>query len=359
VPILDRLNALFGDETPAKPAPEAPTKPAPEAPAKPAPEAPAEAPAKPAPEGESDEPTPPGLVGKAAVQWGVLRKEVKSSKSEAAAAKRELEELRASMTKPEIAAAEAELVQLRERVTDYERELQGTRLEATLEYRQQVAVPLTAIRDTVADLAEVYETDLDSLQAAVSEGDRKARVKKLAALAEGMLEPDRMRLYKAAEEFDAVIHKKELLEADAGATLKKFEIDRVNEARRAEVERNKKRAAADEQTWSLLQSKSEVFREPTVAKQIREIAASAGITGDDPDEVAYSAFAGAALPALVRANNAAATQIADLTAQIEMLRGASPNGDGNGNGGGSPPLPDTKAPRKGFLESVDARLGSH
>jgi hypothetical protein len=247
------------------------------------------------------------------------------------------------------------LTAAKERLSKYEGEMAATRLESTPEYLSAVIAPVESIRNVVSTLGSTYELDSEKLFDAVVENDRKVRVKKLAALAEPMLEPDRLRLYKAAEDFDQVFETKNKMEANASETLKKIEADRLAASRAAEATRLQQRKIAEEQTWKLLEDRTPVLKDATVAAEVRRIAATADLQGADPTLVAYSAFAGAALPRVVAAHREALTEIENLKGQISALTGASPGAQG-GDGGGGSPIPPAAPASGSFLDAIEARF---
>jgi len=349
VPMLGRLDALFGQ------APEpAAADPAPAETPDPSDPAPAAAAAADPAAGE-DDPTPTGLTDKGKVAWGTLRKQLKEAKAAHTAAQKELEELRATAKPAELSTLEQELASAKERLSKYEGELSVSRLEATQEYQDAVVAPVNALRNMVSTLGSTYELDSDKLFDAVVENDPKIRVKKLAALAEPMLEPDRLRLYKAAEDFDHVFAVKTQMETNASETLKKIEADRTAASRAAEVARLAQRKVAEDQTWKLLEDRTPILKDATIAAEVRRIAATADLQGTDPTLVAYSAFAGAALPKVVAAHREALTEIENLKGQIAALTGASPGGN-HGDGGGSPLTAAPAAKPGSFLDAIESRF---
>lgn len=299
-----------------------------------------------------DDKLPEGMTEKAGHRWKELKSEVKVWKQK-------FEELskKASSASPEVEQklkdAEAQLAQLeelRQKVSTYEQEMTAVRLEATPEYQRQVSEPLEGLRSTVQDLADTYELDLEALNAAVVEDDRKTRVRKLAQLAETMLEPDRLKLYKAAEDFDRIVDLKVSLEENAEEALKRFENERAEVARRQSVEAIQRQKEASDQMWALMSRKLPLLSDETVAKAIRAEADTVDFESADPGIRAYAAYAGAALPRVVKVLREKEDRIASLEKQIGALKGSNPSA---GSSTSSTPVKSTGS----FLDAIEQGLG--
>ena len=304
-------------------------------------------PAVPAPKAEDDDKVPEGMTEKAGARWKELKSEVKEWK-------RKYEEASSSQVPPEelakLKTAEAEITTLREKLESYEKEIIGVKLEATEEYQKRVTQPLETVRSTVQDLADTYELDIEALNSAVVEDNRKERVKKLAQLAESMLEPDRLKLYRAAEEFDAIVDTKTSLEENAAETLKRFEVERSENQRRQSVEELRKQKEAADQMWELMTRKLPFLADEATAKAIRAEADTVDFNAADPGLRAYGAYAGAALPRLAKALRERENRIAELERQIGAFKGAAP-----APGTGVPPQGGSKP--GSFLDAIEAGLG--
>jgi len=295
---------------------------------------------------EADDKVPDGLTEKAGQRWKELKSEIKDWK-------RKFEEASTSQAPPEavnkLKAAEAEATSLREKLESYERELTGVKLEATEEYQKRVIQPLDTVRATVEDLADTYELDIEALNSAVVEDNRKERVKKLARLAEPMLEPDRLKLYRTAEEFDAIVNTKTSLEENAAETLQRFDRERADTQRRQSVAELHKQKEAADQMWELMARKLPFLADEATAKAIRAEADTVDFSSADSGLRAYGAYAGAALPRLSKALREKDVRIAELERQIGAFKGAAPTA------GGSAPA---SGPKPGsFLDAIEQGLG--
>jgi hypothetical protein len=286
------------------------------------------------------------LTPKAAETWKTLKQENKEfrKKVEELSKSQLTEEQKAKLTQ-----YEQENKSLQEKLTKYEREIAGVRIELTEEYQQQITRPLESVRSVVEDLANTYELDLEALNSAVVEDDRKARVRKLAQLGEAMLEPDRLKLYRAAEDFDAIAEAKVKLEENAEESLKTFEAERAEASRKAAVQEIEQVQKASDTLWPLMVKKAPILKDPTIAAAVKAEAASIDFRTARPDIKADVAYAGAVLPKLVAAMQKSDARGAELTAQIEALKGTTPSG-------GLPPGGAPPAKTGGFLDSVEAGL---
>lgn len=298
------------------------------------------------PSSEDEDRVPEGMTEKAGNRWKELKNELKELR-------RKNEEAASTQVTPEeltkLKSAEAEVTSLREKLENYEREILGVKLEATDEYQQRVTQPLDTVRAIVQDLAETYELDIEALNAAVVEGNRKERVKKLAQLAESMLEPDRLKLYRSADDFDNIVETKAALEENAAETLKKFEVERAATQRRQSVEELRKQKEAADQMWELMARKLPFLADEATAKAIRAEADTVDFNSADAGLRAYGAYAGAALPRLSKALKAKDARIAELERQIGAYKGAAPSG------GATPPASNVRT--GSFLDAIEAGLG--
>lgn len=357
--VVDRLEALFSNESTPTPAIE--DKPTPVTPEEVTPpteddsiasftqkETPAGTPAPPA-DLEVEEKIPEGMTEKAGSKWKEIKTELKNWKQKYdELSKKQAETPAVDTAKNEL--AEAEIAKLRDQVATYEKEVVGVKLEATTEYKQQVNAPLDQLRSIVQDLAETYELDIEALNNAVVEEDRRTRVRKLAQLGESMLEPDRLRLYKAAEDFDKVVEIKSKLEENASETLKKFELERTDAQRKSAVEDSRKHKEASEEMWELMTRKVPLLKDPELAKAIRAEADTVDFSSADPGLKAYTAMAGAAFPRVVSAIRAKDARIAALESQINALKGSSP-------GVGAPPSAPAGIQASSFLDAIEKSVG--
>ncbi len=295
---------------------------------------------------ESDDKVPEGMTEKAGQRWKELKSEIKEWR-------RKYEEASTSQVPAEelskLKSAEAEVTSLRERLENYEREITGVKLEATEEYQKRVTQPLDSLRSTVQDLADTYELDIEALNSAVVEDNRRERVKKLAQLAESMLEPDRLKLYRAADEFDTVVETKMSLEENAAETLKRFEIERTEAQRRQSVEELRKQKEAADQMWELMARKLPFLADEATSKAIRAEADTVDFSSADPGLRAYGAYAGAALPRLSKALREKEVRIAELERQIGALKGSTPAA---GNS-----APQSGVRPGSFLDAIESGLG--
>lgn len=358
LPIFDRLSEVLDAPAPSPaeptPTPAAPTPSAEETPSPTAEdsmagflEQPTETPAAPAePTPAADDTPPPGLTSKAAETWKTIKKENRELKAKYdEALKNQLSEEQ----KAKLSQYEEQTRQLQEKLSRYEKEMVGVKLEATEEYQNQVTRPLETVRSSVQDLADTYELDLEALNAAIVEDDRKARVRKLAQLGETMLEPDRLKLYKLAEDFDAVVDTKVKLEENAEKTLQEFEAQRAEASRKAAVQDIEQVQKATETLWPLMVKKAPILKDEKVAAAVRAEAASIDFSSARPDIKAYVALAGATLPKLVTALQKSDARVAELTAQIKAMTGAAPTSGAPGGQAGP-------ANTASFLDAIEHSL---
>lgn len=281
-----------------------------------------------------------------AAQWQLMKEQRAADRARADAAVAELEKLK-SAAPPEDVAAKAELETLRAKVKAQEDRIKAVDVVSSEEFQNLVNAPAKQIYADVSSLAARNEIKVDEVWAALTEPDVKARNAKLSDIAGGLNMVEQQEMFNLARELQQLSDTRERLLADSGKAHAELEARRVRQA--AET---KQKAQAD---WS--SSADEVWS--AVTTHIKDLPAELRDTlkSIDPSAIptrhqAYNALAGHALPVLLKAQAAAAKELAETKTALAKLQKASPG----------TPAARSEAPGSGdvaeggFMENLMRRL---
>lgn len=249
----------------------------------------------------------------AKAKWGELRKELAAARAKA----QELE----SKVRPEL---ESKLETYEKKVSEYERELAISRIEATPEYKATVTAPLEQIIVSAEALAKHYKVDAGRLVDAFAEMDPAKQTEVLGDLVDGMSERDRARIYRMADDAAAIYQKDEEIRANAATTLSEVEARQKGEAEKTERARSESLKKATDRVWKMV-----VERTPDLGVDLgvlRKDVMSVDPSKATPDALAYAASAGALLPHAVKALAAKDARIKELEGALKSYRKSSESG---------------------------------
>lgn len=257
----------------------------------------------------------------AQAKWGELRRELKEARARAAQFEAEYEDT----STPTLAAAELErqVKAYEAQISDYERELAISRIEATREYKALVEEPLTAIVNSAEKLAAAYNVNPADLVNALSEVDPKRQSQMLDEIVDGMSERDRARIYRMADDTAS------LYETDANIRARASEaLSEVEAQQQAEVEYYQQQRAAEEfeaatRVWDMVTERLPDIGVDYSALQ-NDVFAS-NFEEATPEARGYAASASVVLPHLVNAIAQKDARIQELERALGGLRKASPN----------------------------------
>jgi chromosome segregation ATPase len=157
----------------------------------------------------------------------------------------------------ELKAKVAKLPELEDKLKDfdvYEKELSVTRLEATREYRENIAKPLQVLGESAGQLAKANSTDNDTVENVMLESDPVKQREMFKEATAGWDDVDRSDLWGMVKDARTLLDKQELMRNNATAAAKE-QGDMAS--RREQAEKDQYKAAFANSTKD-------------VAKQLRE-----------------------------------------------------------------------------------------
>ena len=288
------------------------------------------------------EPTAGPKTEKAKLKWGELRKkadELDKIKAEDLPAKEKaiadlnakLEELK----KHDPEQYQKQIGDMEAKIADYEKRMYIYDVESSPQFEQEVYAPMREIGASIKEIAAAYEIDSETLKDAVLTEDPATQRKRLNELLEGMSPVDQLEVRDLTKRIKEISKKADYLRQNAAEVKKEVDFLKDQETRKQTEERQKRltaaAAAVQKQFREVLPS---VFQDEEFAKQVF----ASELTTDDPTMTAYNAYAGAALPKLVKANAALQKELADLKAADAKRQQATPK-----MGGDSPAQPQGTA----------------
>lgn len=178
----------------------------------------------------------------------------------------------------ELKAKVAKLPELEDKLKDfdvYEKELSVTRLEATREYRENIAKPLQVIGESAGQLAKANATDNDTVENVMLESDPVKQREMFKEATAGWDDVDRSDLWGMVKDARTLLDKQELMRNNATAAAKE-QGDMA--ARREQAEKDEYKAAFTSSTKD-------------VAKQLREKTPFIPVVEGETEEDRYSLLA--------------------------------------------------------------------
>lgn len=347
---LDDVAKRFADamnpQPPATPAPADPVKPA----------APTETPdISPVTPGVDDDGLPladpdakPGPDGKDTPQssWAKLRAKADAAEKKAKEFEARVAEYEAKLKNPVI---DPELKKKAELAEQYEQRLALVDVEATAPYVQQVKAPAEALITKLDTLAKSYDEKLsaDNFIAAFNIADPKARREELKNLTEDMDVVDQARVRTMAEDWSALLEKRDAIKANAAQALAEAkQMEEQNRLAMTARERETYSTAVNRTVEKLKAALPQVTPgdDESVQKLLQE--AAAGVTDqsfelDKPEVRAFAAISGAILPGLVTGIRARDARIKELEDTVAAYTKQAPRGS---SGSPVPSNPGTYEP---------------
>tara|TARA_Y100001972_G_scaffold128515_1_gene189904 strand:- start:1246 stop:2403 length:1158 start_codon:yes stop_codon:yes gene_type:complete len=289
---------------------------------------------------------------KAANRFKQLKTELKSNRSE-------LEQLQQTVKQQEQQISEMkglteaeDLEQMRERIAEFERVQAVENLEETQAYVEAVSEPLDKVFGTLNDLAEKYDVDPDHILDALDHETTEEQDEKIAELFYGATDRDKVKVYKAIEEIDPILERREELHQNAE--------DALNEARY--LEEQKKNAVAAEELKQR-QAVTDNVVDRVLEKlpflngldiDMEAVKEKAFTTSPDvihPVDYAYNSVAAQLLPRIVKEYFQTLKENDSLTDRLADFESAEPNISGRAPDGSTRPSADLD-----FASAIEAAL---
>lgn len=278
---------------------------------------------------------PPGPVKTEAAKykWGELRKKadeydalvqktLPQKEKELAEAKAKLEEL----SKIDPSAYEKQLAEKEAAIAEYEKKMAVFDIQSSKQYQEQVLVPINRVGEELNNLARHYETDLSQIEAAMTILDPVAQEKRLMEIAEGWHPRHQNKLFDLAEKTVQLYSVAEQLEANALEARRELESARELETRKQQEESMKAIQTSAEAVKKQMLAKVPVLKDEALQQKVF----AAELDPKDPVRKAYNAYAGEALPAVLKELAARDARIRELE-QAAQARAAAQPRPGAGN----------------------------
>lgn len=340
---LDRaFEALQAKESSGPDAKEA-TKPAAKEPAKEPEKSEVQEPAKEPAKQADDADLPKGLTASAGRVFKELKGELKELKAKYA-------ELQGKAAAPVDAESLPEVQQLKARVEAQERELAMSRVEATEEYQQSVVEPLNHVLGLAGAIAEKYSVDVEALNKALAESDLDKQSEMLMDLAGGFSERDRMGLYRLADDVGVILKRRADIQKNAREAFQTKQQRDAAEKQTQDAALKQTRESAMADVLKVLQNKVPLMADKAVADDVMSRVKQTDIFNAPADVQAYTAYSGALLPHVLRANKEQQSRIADLEKTIADFRRTVPKA-----GGGKPEASELM-PDMDFLAAIESQM---
>jgi len=304
-----------------------------------------------APSSESDElpDTLKNSTKKAQQAWAEQREALRAEK-------RRAEELAAKVAELEKAKVDpAEIEKIKQINSEYERELQVARVEATQEYKEAVLAPLGQVQESVSNLATKYDISPKDLFESLADPDGD----KITDLAAGMNDRDRFRLYEMAEKFGKIRTIRDRVVSNAKVALEKIQAAR-EEQQKAQFESfSKDYERAVETVGKTITEASPIFRRvegnDEWNRQIDEaerFAKSAQLNSADPNIRAGIAWRAAFSPLLYNQVTKLYGELKEAQSQLAKYTNAKPKA-----GGGASPADIGSGNQPKYDDFLDALKG--
>lgn len=282
---------------------------------------------------DPDTPTSGPQTQAAKYKWGELRKkadeldEIKNTllpqrEKELAEFKAKVEEL----SKVDPTLYEKQLQEKEAAIAEYEKKLAVHDIRESKQFREEVLAPMAEIGTSVEVIARQYEIDPETIKAALLLTDPVEQEKKLMELADGMHARHQAKLFDFGEKVFKLNARAEELENNAQEARKELDFIKEQEARKQQEERQTQVKVKAEAVKKQMLSKIDVLgKNEELAKKVF----SAEVTPEDPTMMAYNAYAGAALPAILTELANARVKLAELEKSAAARSAVQPRSSGN------------------------------
>lgn len=289
---------------------------------------------------------------KAANRFKQLKTELKSNRSE-------LEQLQQTVKQQEQQISEMkglteaeDLDQMRERIAEFERIQAVENLEETQAYVEAVSEPLDKVFATLNDLAEKYDVDPDHILDALDHETTEEQDEKIAELFYGATDRDKVKIYKAIEEIDPILERREELHQNAEDALNEAKYLEEQKRNAVAAEELKQRQAVTDNVVDRVLEKLPFLNGLDIDMDaVKEKAFSISPDVIHPVDYAYNAVAAQLLPRIVKEYFQTLKENDSLTDRLADFESAEPNISGRAPDGSTRPSADLD-----FASAIEAAL---
>lgn len=265
-----------------------------------------------------------GMDAKAGDKFRALRQELKEYKQKQTEVKVPAD-IEAKIKDLELKAAEAE--GLRQQVEELSSVSAKVKVESSREYKQKVLEPAITILQESEKIATAHDVDPEVVQDIIREQDRELQIDLINAHLSGLNELEKQDLYRMIYEYRGLGKIRQEMLENASAKLSQIEAEQIEQQQRQLEEEKKAVQQIQSSIWDKYKAVIPGFTnengDPTEDwSKLRNRALSIDFNKAAGKDKAYAAFAGVALPHVIKELNNAKKMLQELTGKEanEILR---------------------------------------
>ena len=265
-----------------------------------------------------------GMDAKAGDKFRALRQELKDYKQKQVEVKVPAD-VEAKIKELELKAAEAE--GLRQQVEELSSVSAKVKVESSQEYKKKVLEPAVAILQESEKIAAAHEVDAEVVQDIVREQDRELQVELINAHLSGLNELEKQDLYRMIYEYRNLGKLRQDMLDNASTKLSQMEAEQIEQQQRQSEEEKKAVQQIQSSIWDKYKTVIPGFTNEDGEStedwtKLRNRALSIDFNKAAGKDKAYAAFAGVALPHVIKELNNAKKMLQELTGKEanEILR---------------------------------------
>lgn len=265
-----------------------------------------------------------GMDAKAGDKFRALRQELKEYKQKQAEVKVPAD-IEAKIQELELKAAEAE--GLRQQVEELSSVSAKVKVESSREYKQKVLEPAITILQESEKIATAHDVDPEVVQDIIREQDRELQIDLINAHLSGLNELEKQDLYRMIYEYRNLGKIRHDMLENASAKLSQIEAEQIEQQQRQLEEEKKAVQQIQSSIWDKYKTVIPGFTNENGEttedwSKLRNRALSIDFSKAAGKDKAYAAFAGVALPHVIKELNNAKKMLQELTGKEanEILR---------------------------------------
>ena len=265
-----------------------------------------------------------GMDAKAGDKFRALRQELKDYKQKQVEVKVSAD-VEAKIKDLELKAAEAE--GLRQQVEELSSVSAKVKVESSQEYKKKVLEPAVAILQESEKIAAAHEVDAEVVQDIVREQDRELQIELINAHLSGLNELEKQDLYRMIYEYRNLGKLRQDMLDNASTKLSQMEAEQIEQQQRQSEEEKKAVQQIQSSIWDKYKTVIPGFTNEDGEStedwtKLRNRALSIDFNKAAGKDKAYAAFAGVALPHVIKELNNAKKMLQELTGKEanEILR---------------------------------------
>lgn len=291
---------------------------------------------------------------KAANRFKQLKTELKSNRSELQQLQQTVKEQEKQISEMKGLSESEDITQMKEKIEEYERMRSFEDLEETEAYQQSVAEPLDQVFEVLNSLAEKYDVDPDNLLDAIDKETIEEQDASIAELFHGASDRDKVKVFRAIEDIDPILERREALHANAEEALNEAKALQEEKQNAIAAEELKNRQAVTQNVIDKVWQKLPFLNglEGIDQEAIKEKAYTQSPDVVHPVDYAYNAVAAQLLPNIVKEYFQTLKENESLTDRLADFEAAEPTVSGQASSN----KPDTDLD---FASAIEAALGGN